>query len=219
MIIAETDRLASRNNRGNGNNRNNRNGPTDHTGPAGRTRTERAHLYYAPVSLEDRTMTIAATEAGLCFVSLTADSEEELFAWAGKRLPDARPLPDAKRLAVYARQLERYFAGTLTAFDLPLDMVGTPFQQAVWKAVAAIPFGEVRTYAQIAEAAGSPKAVRAVGAANGANPIPIVVPCHRVIGTNGTLTGYRGGMELKRRLLHHEGFRDFADRGHERFRF
>ncbi|RKN82269.1 methylated-DNA--[protein]-cysteine S-methyltransferase [Paenibacillus ginsengarvi] len=176
-------------------------------------------LYRAEIRLPDRLMTIAATEAGLCFVSLTAESGQELLAWAEKRLPSAVIVYDENRMSEYVRQIEAYFAGTLTIFKLPLDMVGTPFQQAIWRAVAAIPYGEVRTYAAIAAAAGSPKAVRAVGAANGANPIPIIVPCHRVIGSSGTLTGYRGGMALKKQLLHHEGFRDFTDSGHARFRF
>jgi methylated-DNA-[protein]-cysteine S-methyltransferase len=100
-----------------------------------------------------------------------------------------------------ARQLRAYFAGKAAAFDLPLDLAGTDFEKRVWHELLTIPYGETRTYAQIAAALGSPKAVRAVGAANGANPIPIVVPCHRVIGSNGKLVGYGGGLDLKRRLL------------------
>jgi methylated-DNA-[protein]-cysteine S-methyltransferase len=106
-----------------------------------------------------------------------------------------------------ARQLRAYFAGELQRFDLPLDLDGTPFQKRVWKELETIPFGETRSYAAIAEAIGSPLAVRAVGAANGANPAPIVVPCHRVIGSGGKLVGYGGGLELKKRLLALEGIR------------
>jgi methylated-DNA-[protein]-cysteine S-methyltransferase len=100
-----------------------------------------------------------------------------------------------------ARQLRAYFAGEAREFDLPLDLAGTEFQKRVWRELLAIPYGETRGYGQIAVAIGSPKAVRAVGAANGANPIPIVVPCHRVVGAAGKLVGYGGGLALKRRLL------------------
>jgi len=99
------------------------------------------------------------------------------------------------------RQLRAYFAGQLWRFDLPLDLQGTPFQLRVWRELERIPYGETRSYSQIAAAIGAPRAVRAVGAANGANPIPIVVPCHRVIGAGGQLVGYGGGLPLKKRLL------------------
>ena len=102
-------------------------------------------------------------------------------------------------------QLRAYFAGELRDFDVPLDMQGTPFQQRVWNELLRIPYGETRSYMQIAVAVGAPKAVRAVGAANGSNPIPIIVPCHRVIGSSGKLTGYGGGLPLKKRLLELEG--------------
>ena len=103
------------------------------------------------------------------------------------------------------RQLAGYFAGRRTKFDLPLDFCGTEFQQDVWRALLAIPFGETRTYAQIARQIGRPDAVRAVGAANGKNPISIVAPCHRVIGSNGKLTGFAGGLDAKAYLLRLEG--------------
>jgi methylated-DNA-[protein]-cysteine S-methyltransferase len=102
------------------------------------------------------------------------------------------------------KQLAEYFAGERDDFDLPLEMNGTDFQRAVWKALTKIPFGETRTYAQIAKAIGRPNAVRAVGAANGANPICVIVPCHRVIGSDGSLTGFGGGLPRKKWLLAHE---------------
>jgi methylated-DNA-[protein]-cysteine S-methyltransferase len=102
-------------------------------------------------------------------------------------------------------QLLAYFAGHLREFQVPLDMQGTSFQLRVWRQLGTIPYGETRSYLQIATAIGSPAAVRAVGAANGANPIPIVVPCHRVIGASGKLVGYGGGLPLKKRLLELEG--------------
>ena len=104
-----------------------------------------------------------------------------------------------------AAQLTEYFSGERCHFDLPLDAGGTAFQQTVWAALADIPFGELRSYADIANSIGKPKAVRAVGAANGRNPIPIVVPCHRVIGSDGSLTGFAGGLPMKTTLLTLEG--------------
>jgi methylated-DNA-[protein]-cysteine S-methyltransferase len=109
-----------------------------------------------------------------------------------------------------ARQLGEYFAGTRTVFDIPLDFRGPEFQRSVWLALLTIPFGETRTYGQIAQAVGRPTASRAVGAANGRNPISIIAPCHRVIGADGSLTGFAGGMENKRLLLNLEGVRHAA---------
>lgn len=102
------------------------------------------------------------------------------------------------------RQLEAYFAGDLKQFDLPLAPAGTEFQQSVWRALIEIPYGETRSYGELARQLGSPKLNRAVGMANGRNPISIVIPCHRVIGADGSLTGYGGGVERKRWLLAHE---------------
>lgn len=115
---------------------------------------------------------------------------------------DAHPV-----LAEAARQIAAYFAGELTRFDVPLDFQGTEFQKSVWAALLAIPFGETRSYAEIARAIGRPSAVRAVGAANGRNPISIIAPCHRVIGSNGALTGFAGGLAAKEMLLGIEGAR------------
>jgi methylated-DNA-[protein]-cysteine S-methyltransferase len=98
-------------------------------------------------------------------------------------------------------QLAEYFDGTRTAFDLPLDPIGTPFQRTVWRALVEIPYGETVTYGELAQRLGRPSAARAVGLANGRNPIGIIVPCHRVVGANGDLTGYGGGLERKRHLL------------------
>lgn len=115
---------------------------------------------------------------------------------------DATPSPS--RLRTAARQLKEYFAGTRREFDLPLHPAGTPFQLEVWGALLGIPYGETVSYADIARRIGRPRAVRAVGAANGANPLSIIVPCHRVIGSHGDLVGYGGGLPLKRWLLTHE---------------
>jgi methylated-DNA-[protein]-cysteine S-methyltransferase len=103
------------------------------------------------------------------------------------------------------RQLKDYFGGRRTSFSLPLDFQGTEFQKKVWAALLTIPFGETRSYAEIAKQIKNPKAVRAVGAANGRNPLSIVAPCHRVVGSNGKLTGFAGGLDVKARLLALEG--------------
>lgn len=107
-------------------------------------------------------------------------------------------------LVMARQQLTEYFAGDRVTFDLPLGAVGTEVQQSVWRALSDIPFGETRTYGGIAKTIGNPKASRAVGSANGRNPISIIVPCHRVIGSDGSLTGFGGGIERKRWLLAHE---------------
>lgn len=109
-----------------------------------------------------------------------------------------------------ARQLNEYFAGQRNTFTVPFDRTGTPFQEDVWQALETIPFGETRSYSDIARQIGRPKAVRAVGAANGRNPISIIVPCHRVVGSNGSLTGFAGGLETKDFLLKMEATGEFA---------
>ncbi len=108
-------------------------------------------------------------------------------------------------LKACARQLREYFAGQRRVFDLPLAAEGTDFQKSVWAALSEIPYGEMRSYGDIARVIGNPKAVRAVGGANGKNPLPIVVPCHRVIGSDGSLTGFGGGLSIKKKLLRLEG--------------
>ena len=114
-------------------------------------------------------------------------------------------LTEGRAPAVVRQAVQDYFTGDLSAFDrVRVETGGTVFQRAVWRALRDIPAGETRTYGQLAQAVGSPKAVRAVGLANGANPVGVIVPCHRVIGANGTLTGYAGGLERKRWLLAHE---------------
>ncbi|HUJ91063.1 MAG TPA: methylated-DNA--[protein]-cysteine S-methyltransferase [Gaiellaceae bacterium] len=108
---------------------------------------------------------------------------------------------DEAVLAAAAEQLREYFAGSRRAFDLPLDLEGTAFQRRAWLALAEIPYGETRSYGEQARRLGAPRAARAVGAANGANPVPIVLPCHRLVGADGSLTGFGGGLDVKRRLL------------------
>src|SRR6267142_5611711 len=133
-----------------------------------------------------------------------ADSRLKLVSFAkGKHARQVHPdwIEDASVFAEAIDQLQRYFAGNLETFDLPLLLECTTFQTKVWTALKNIPYGETVSYKTLAERVGSPKAVRAVGAANGANPIPIILPCHRVIGNDGSLTGFGGGLPLKQKLL------------------
>ena len=117
---------------------------------------------------------------------------------------DPPPGAHRARLGAAREQLDAYFAGSLRAFDLQLAPAGTPWQRAVWDALLEVPYGETITYTELATRAGRPTAVRAAGAANGRNPLSIIVPCHRVVGTDGSLTGYGGGLPAKRWLLDHE---------------
>lgn len=117
------------------------------------------------------------------------------------RLPQDIQICETEILKEGARQLKAYLAGELKEFSLPLEPSGTEFMKNVWDSLCEIPYGETATYKEIAEKIGSPKAARAVGLANNKNPIPIFIPCHRVIGANGSLTGYLGGLELKKKLL------------------
>ncbi len=144
-------------------------------------------------------LTVAADAVGIRHILFPNNKYDVLDRDIWKR--------DAEALRGPREQLLEYFAGERTTFDLPLAPTGTPFQRAVWNMLAQIPFGSTWSYSELATRAGSPKAVRAVGAANGRNPLPIVLPCHRVIGSDGSLTGFGGGLPLKQFLLEHEGVR------------
>ncbi|THD34516.1 MAG: methylated-DNA--[protein]-cysteine S-methyltransferase [Sphingomonas sp.] len=141
------------------------------------------------------TLKLVASDRGLAAILWENDREDRV------RLGAMTEQPDHPVLAETARQLSEYFAGKRSAFTVPLDFHGTPFQKSVWAALLTIPVGETRTYAEIAAQVGRPTACRAVGAANGKNPISIIAPCHRVIGSDGSLTGFAGGLEGKRYLL------------------
>lgn len=143
-------------------------------------------------------LTLAASANGLRAVLWPQEREGRVDLGYTEPADDAPVLNDA------AQQISEYFAGDRQAFDLPLDPVGTAFQVKAWWALADIPYGETTTYSRQAERIGSPKAIRAVGAANGRNPLSIILPCHRVVGADGSLTGFAGGLEWKRWLLDHE---------------
>lgn len=158
-------------------------------------------LYWSILSYEGWNLHIAATEKGLCFVGSQNQSFDELTIWARKRYPEHSLIRDDDKLLNYQKELILYLQGELEQFTLPLDYKGTPFQEAVWNALCEIPYGQTRSYSDIAHHIHKPNSVRAVGTAIGANPILITVPCHRVIGKNGKLTGYRGGIDMKTSLL------------------
>ncbi len=147
---------------------------------------------------------LATTERGLC--AITFGGDEAAFVFALQRTWGLRPLPGAEALAEAMQQVRAYVVGKRESFDLPIDLRPlTEFQRQVLEATLAIPFGQTASYRGVAESIGNPKAVRAVGGVQASNPIPIVIPCHRVVGGNGSLTGYGGGIEMKQALLRLEG--------------
>lgn len=159
------------------------------------------HVMSSPIGL----LFLARTEKGLRYVDfMDKKSLKRMISNHAADYPDAQWEPSLLDLRDAVDQLDEYFTGMRYLFDVALDLQGSEFQLQTWAELARIPFGETRTYGQIAKAVGQPKAARAVGLANNQNPIPIVVPCHRVIGANGKLTGYGGGVQRKKWLLQHE---------------
>ncbi len=148
---------------------------------------------------------VGAVGHSLCLVEYADEARaERQLRRIGERLGQRVSAGSSEVIDRAAKELAEFFSGTREAFSVPLEPVGTPFQKSVWTELLKIPLGETRSYAQIARALGDPAATRAVGAANGANPISIFVPCHRVVRTGGALGGYGGGLERKRWLLDHE---------------
>jgi O-6-methylguanine DNA methyltransferase len=150
---------------------------------------------------------LAGSERGLCGLTLPKPTEIEAIAAIGEDFPTGS-LGEAPGLANVVDQLRRYFQGEPISFDVRLDLPDRPpFWRRVWSIVAEIPYGEVRSYGAVARIAGAPAAARAVGGAMANNPVPIIIPCHRVVGHNGSLTGFGGGLDMKRRLLELESAR------------
>jgi O-6-methylguanine DNA methyltransferase len=144
-------------------------------------------------------VSFAATTRGLCLISLAEPGAVRRYLQ--RRYPGAPLVSREEAFLEIVRQMREYLGGARTRFEVPLDPLGTEFQQSIWKAIAAIPYGETTTYGRLAAGIGRPAAARAVGAATGANPLCIVIPCHRVIGTSGKLTGYAYGLATKEKLL------------------
>jgi methylated-DNA-[protein]-cysteine S-methyltransferase len=158
-------------------------------------------IYWTLLVHESWNLYLAATLKGLCFIGSQNQTFEELSAWANKHFPGSPLVLDDGKLQPYVTELIEYLQGKRKCFTKPIDYNGTPFQLAVWNALCKIPYGQTKSYSDIAKHIQKPAAVRAVGAAIGANPVLITVPCHRVIGKSGKLTGYRGGLEMKNQLL------------------
>ena len=158
-------------------------------------------LFYTTVTLLERPFILAATERGLCYVDSSETTLTDLTSWVKRSMPTFNLIEDYQFMKPYIQQLDAYLKGELTEFDVPLAINGTKFQLTVWEALREIPYGKTVNYSNIAQQINQPNATRAVANAIGANPILIFIPCHRVIGKDGSLTGFRAGVNLKRQLL------------------
>ncbi len=147
---------------------------------------------------------LASTRAGLVKVALPGEDEHENLGWLAFRFPGAVPVDGADENEMFVRQLDEYFAGSRMTFDCPVRLVVRDFTRRVLEATSCIPCGETRSYGEIAVAVGSPSAARAVGRSLATNPVPIIIPCHRVVGSDGSLVGFGGGLRIKEWLLAHE---------------
>ena len=167
------------------------------------SRAQVLHTCFVQLSLGE--VFLATVGQGLCLAVLGRErAEGQLHAWIARNEPGVEVLESAVGLEDATAQLKAYDRGDLKSFDLALDLRGTPFQLRVWQALREIPYGELRTYGQLAAGLGKAGASRAVGGANGKNPIPLIVPCHRVVASDG-IGGFTGGLAWKERLLAHEG--------------
>ncbi|MFD0670167.1 methylated-DNA--[protein]-cysteine S-methyltransferase [Cohnella sp. GCM10027633] len=165
------------------------------------TRTK-VDVYWTELREAEWRFVVAATDEGLCYVGSQDGSPSDLAAWADARYGGQYELSrDDRKLAPYIGQLTEYLQGKRKAFELKTDVGGTAFQNSVWQAMNEVGYGATATYSDIAERIGRPSAVRAVGTAIGRNPALIALPCHRIVGKNGALTGYRGGLDMKEMLL------------------
>lgn len=155
-------------------------------------------IYWTSFDQKEWEIFIAASEKGIGYVGI---SMEDVQSWCQKYYKDFVLIENQEKMGEYQQQYEEYFAGERSIFDFPLDLQGTPFQKQVWQALLQIPYGKTTCYSEIANSIDRPKAIRAVGGAIGANPVLIAVPCHRIIGKNGKLTGFSAGIPLKKVLL------------------
>lgn len=159
------------------------------------------NVYWTQFSYDDWTMYVAKTDKGLCYIGSPNKPFSELETWVMKKIPSAHLIENDAHLIPFTKAIKRFINSETKEFNLPLDLIGTTFQKNVWHASTMIPYGETRTYQMIAEEINNPKAVRAVGTAIGANPLLMVVPCHRIIAKSGSLSGFRGGLSMKEFLL------------------
>ena len=148
---------------------------------------------------------VASVEQGVCKISVPKESRKDFFDWLEEHFDIETVVDNRSRNRDVIDQLTRYFNGKLAKFTCPVELVGTPFQTRVWRELAKIPYGTTITYKTLAKRVGAPQAFQAVGRANGANPLPIIIPCHRVLGSDGSLVGYSCGVKTKEFLLRLEG--------------
>ncbi|MDQ0257021.1 O-6-methylguanine DNA methyltransferase [Evansella vedderi] len=167
----------------------------------------RPYIYFSEMHSPIGLLTVGKSERGICFIEFGSIKKtcSTIDNWLKKKLMNVELVENDIELQPALKQLEEYFRKERTEFDLPLDLIGTKFQTLVWSKVKEIAYGETKSYKQIAMEIGAPKAVRAIGGANNQNPIPIIIPCHRVIGSNGSMVGYGGGLDKKEYLLKLEG--------------
>lgn len=158
-------------------------------------------VFWSSMHYHGSTLWMAATKKGLCYVGTPLDSYDDFSKWLARWFPQAEKIESSAKLESYQQTIQRYLNGEQIDMPIPVEWKGTPFQIEVWQALRDIPYGATVSYAMIAKRIGREKAVRAVGTAIGANPLVFVVPCHRVIAKNGTLGGFRGGLEMKQHLL------------------
>ena len=160
-------------------------------------------VYWDSVSTPKGDCVIMATEKGICWTGTPGTAKEEGFSWIEKHIKPQAIVKDGTYPILHkaVSQLKEYVGGKRVLFDGPFDLRGTPFQVAVWEEMLRIPYGKTRTYGDVAKLVGYPKASRAVGGACNANPVAVIVPCHRIVGSNGKLTGYGGGIPTKEWLL------------------
>lgn len=166
--------------------------------------TNASIVYWTKFQHQQWNMYLAATDNGLCYVSSQDGPFEELVEWLEARLPEHQLVQDDKVMKRYIDEFESYLQGQIDRLTIPLDLIGTPFQLKVWSVLSHIQYGHTASYSEIAIAIGRPQAARAVGAAIGANPVLIALPCHRIVSKEETLTGtggYRGGLTMKSALL------------------
>jgi O-6-methylguanine DNA methyltransferase len=148
---------------------------------------------------------VASTDKGVCKISLPRQTKRDFIRWLNENFEDSEVVDNKSRNRDIIDQLNRYFNGRLAKFTCAMDVIGTPFQVRVWKELTKIPYGTTITYKQLAKRIGTSRGFQAVGRANAANPLPIIVPCHRVLGTDGSLVGYASGIKTKEFLLKLEG--------------
>lgn len=179
-------------------------GERDRSGDQG-TPDTRAKVYCTSFDSRIGRIYVASTERGVCKISVPRESRKDFFEWLKEHCDVENVIDNRARNKEVIDQLTRYFNGKLAKFTCSVDLIGTPFQIRIWKELSKIPYGTTITYKHLAKRVSAPKAFQAVGRANGANPLPIIVPCHRVLGTDGALVGYSCGIKTKEFLLRLEG--------------